>query len=420
MMFDPVFEQATIHLLHNPAGSHGTAYPSGLQEIFDISSSQRAVNEISQWPGYHVTPLHSLDPLAAELGLGGVYYKDESSRFGLGSFKSLGGAYEVLCLLQEQISVKLRQHVTFADIRSGQFAEQVRQITVITATDGNHGRSVAWGARLFGCPCVIYIHAEVSEGRKAAMEDLGARVVRIDGNYDDSVSAAADAADNNGWFIVSDTSWEGYIHLPKHVMAGYTVMADEIDAQLSSRVCLSHTFVQGGVGGLAGAMCGYQWQRYGKDRPRFVIVEPDRADCLYQSAKNGQPTEVRITEETIMAGMSCGRVSDLAWEILSPGTDDFMSIPDTLVPPVMRDLAAGRYGDCPIVAGESAVAGLAALIAVCRREDLRNALGLNNQSQVLLYGTEGATDPHIYHDIVGRSADEVLAASDETAVENRS
>ncbi|MEJ2526466.1 MAG: pyridoxal-phosphate dependent enzyme, partial [Desulfuromonadales bacterium] len=160
--------------------------------------------------------------------------------------------------------------------------------------------------------------------------------------------------------------------------------------QLSNRVNLSHTFVQGGVGGLAAAMCGYQWQRYGKDRPRFVIVEPDRADCLYQSAKNGQPTEVRITEETIMAGMSCGRASELAWQVICQGAEDFMTIPDTLVSPVMRDLAAVRYGDTPIVAGESAVAGLSALIAVSRRDDLRETLALTKQSQVLLYGTEGA------------------------------
>ncbi|MEJ2492278.1 MAG: diaminopropionate ammonia-lyase [Desulfuromonadales bacterium] len=410
-MFEPLFDQAKIHLFHNPAVNHNASYPKALRDIFDTASSQRAVHEISQWPDYHVTPLHSLDRLADELDLGGVYFKDESTRFGLGSFKALGGAYEVLCLLQEQISTNLAQNVTFAEIRSGQYAAHVSQITVITATDGNHGRSVAWGARLFGCPCVIYIHAAVSEGRKTAMEDLGARVVRIDGNYDDSVAAAAEAAEKNGWFIVSDTSWEGYTHLPKHVMAGYTVMADEIDVQLSNRVNLSHTFVQGGVGGLAAAMCGYQWQRYGKDRPRFVIVEPDRADCLYQSAKNGQPTEVRITEETIMAGMSCGRASELAWQVICQGAEDFMTIPDTLVSPVMRDLAAVRYGDTPIVAGESAVAGLSALIAVSRRDDLRETLALTKQSQVLLYGTEGATDPQLYRDIVGRSAEAVLGSS---------
>jgi len=409
-MFEPIFDQADIHYLQNPAASRQAPYPQHLRAIFDIEASQQAVNEISQWPGYRPTPLHSLDVLADALGLGAVYYKDEAGRFGLGSFKSLGGAYEVLCLLQEQISTELGQQVTFAAIRSGQYAEQVRQITVITATDGNHGRSVAWGARLFGCPCVIYIHAEVSEGRKTAMESLGARVVRIDGNYDDSVAAAAEAADKNGWFIVSDTSWQGYTHLPKHVMAGYTVMAEEIAAQLPNRAQLSHTFVQGGVGGLAGAMCGDQWQRYGQHRPRFVVVEPDRADCLYQSARNGRPTEVRMTRETIMAGMSCGRVSVLAWALLCEGADDFMTIPDSLVPPVMRALAEGRYGAQHIVAGESAVAGLAALIAVCRREDLRSALGLDQLSQVLLYGTEGATDPQIYTQIVGRRPEEIPAA----------
>ena len=416
-MFEPIFDQVTINLFHNPAADHSSAYPHHLEDVFDLASSQQAVHEISHWPDYRATPLHDLDLLADELGLSKVYYKDESSRFGLGSFKALGGAYEVLCLLQEQLSAKLGQKVTFADIRAGEFAELVRQITVITATDGNHGRSVAWGARLFGCPCVIYIHAQVSAGRKTALQELGAEVVRVDGNYDDSVVAAAEVAEKNGWFIVSDTSWEGYTQLPKHVMSGYAVMADEIDEQLSNKARLSHTFVQGGVGGLAAAMCGYQWQRYGSRRPRFVIVEPDRADCLYQSAMHGQPTEVRITDESIMAGMSCGRVSDLAWKILCQGTDDFMAIPDALVPPVMVDLAEGRYGAGPIVAGESAVAGLAALIVVCRSKELRNALGLNQQSQVLLYGTEGATDPQIYRQIIGRSAEDVLGANHVTAVE---
>jgi len=192
-------------------------------------------------------------------------------------------------------------------------------------------------------------------------------------------------------------------------MAGYTVMADEIRAQLPADIQLTHTFVQGGVGGLAGAMCGYLWQTLGDKRPRFVIVEPDRADCLYQSARNGEPTVVKIVEESVMAGMSCGKVSFLAWQILSCGTNDFMTIPDELIAPAMRSLADGSYASRPVIAGESAVAGVSALIAACSDPELKEALQLNESSQVLLYGTEGATDPEIYRTLVGRSADEVAA-----------
>lgn len=409
-MLDRVFEKAQIAYFHNAtAAQQQNEYPARLKEIFDIQASKRAVEEISQWPSYRPTPLVDLGGLAQKLGLAAIYYKDESTRFGLGSFKSLGGAYEVLCLLQQQISMRVGEQVSFADIRNGTYSDLVKGLTVVTATDGNHGRSVAWGARLFGCPCVIYIHAEVSEGRKAAMEELGARVVRIDGNYDDSVEMAAAKAKENGWFIVSDTSYEGYTELPRHVMSGYTVMADEIIDQLPKGVQLSHTFVQGGVGGLAGAMCGYLWQRLGNRRPRFVIVEPERADCLFQSARNGAPTVVKITEESVMAGMSCGRVSDLAWEILSRGADDFMAIPDELVAPVMIALADGRFASRPVVAGESAVAGISALIAACQNPQLKQALNLDSQSQILLFGTEGATDPDIYRQLVGRSAEEVAA-----------
>lgn len=247
----------------------------------------------------------------------------------------------------------------------------------------------------------------MSEGRKAAMEQFGAKVVRIEGNYDDSVAEAAEKAQTRGWFIVSDTSYEGYVDLPRHVMAGYSVMTDEIMGQLPGGIHLSHTFVQGGVGGLAGAMCGYLWQSLQSRRPRFVVVEPDLADCLFQSARNGKPTAVNITEETVMAGMSCGKVSYLAWEILSRGADDFLTIPDELVAPVMRLLAGGNFAARPVVAGESAVAGMSALIAACRQEKLKQALGLDETSQVLLFGTEGATDPDIYRKLVGRGAEEV-------------
>jgi diaminopropionate ammonia-lyase len=406
-MIEDIFDTVHYDYFHNLAAQDRGEYPTHLKEILDVQTCKKAVTEIRQWPSYGQTPLLKLDSLARELGVGGIYYKDEATRFGLGSFKSLGGAYEVLCLLQQQVSTRVGHKVSFDSIRDGSYIETVKEITVITATDGNHGRSVAWGAQLFGCNCVIYIHAEVSQKRKAAMQEFGAKVVQIAGNYDDSVAEAAEMAASIGAFIVSDTSYEGYTDLPRHVMSGYTVMADEIVAQLPTNVALSHTFVQGGVGGLAGAMCGYLWQVLKSECPRFVIVEPDRADCLFQSGKNGKPTTVKITEETIMAGLSCGNVSYLAWQILSQGVDDFMTIPDNLIAPVMRSLANGDYTSQPVVAGESGVVGIAALIVACRNSELKRAFNLDENSQILLFGTEGATDPEIYKELVGRSAEDV-------------
>lgn len=409
-MIDMIFEKVHLEHFRNPKTGRAVAYPDAFREFFGPNLSRQAVEEIHQWPTYQPTPLLSLDGLARELGVGGIYYKDEGGRFGLGSFKSLGGAYEVLCLLQREVSARVGRSITFQSLRNGSHREIVKTITVVTATDGNHGRSVAWGAQLFGCNCVIYLHAKVSEWRKSSIEEFDARVVQIDGNYDASVRQAAEAAAANGWFIVSDTSYQGYTDLPRHVMAGYTVMADEILAQLPAEVSLSHTFIQGGVGGLAGSLCGYLWQQLGADRPRFVIVEPDRADCLFQSAKHGEPTAVDVVEETIMAGLSCGRVSYLAWQILSQGTDDFLTMSDELVGPTMKLLAGGRASSGPVVAGESAVAGLAALVAATRKPALADALGLNEQSQVLLIGTEGATDPVIYEQLVGRTPGDVAVA----------
>ncbi len=409
-MIETIFNDARIAHCHNQAVDRQARYPEQFSLFFGRDVCRQAGAEIRQWPDYAPTPLLSLEPLARELGIGGIYYKDEGGRFGLGSFKSLGGAYEVLCLLQQEVARQLGGEVTFADIRNGRCADLVSNITVVTATDGNHGRSVAWGAQQFGCQCVVYLHAQVSAGREASIAEFGARVVRVAGNYDASVQQAADAAAAHGWFIVSDTSYAGYTELPRHVMAGYTVMVDELLAQLPAGETLSHAFIQGGVGGLAGALCGAFWQQLGGDRPRLVIVEPDRADCLFQSAQHGGPTDVQISEETIMAGLSCGRVSALAWTLLSQGAEDFLAIPDALVAPTMRLLAQGAGGPTPIVAGESAVAGLAALIAATRHPGLAGALGLDEQSRVLLIGTEGATDPVIYENVVGRTAAEILAA----------
>lgn len=359
--------------------------------------------EIGDWPDYAPTPLRRLDRLAAELGLGGVYYKDEAERFGLGSFKALGGAYAVLRLAAERIEAETGERPALKAIREGAHANTLKGMTVVTATDGNHGRSVAWGARMAGCRCRIYIHAGVSAGRQTAMEALGAEVVRIDGDYDDSVHLCAEEAAANGWFVVSDTSYEGYMDLPRHVMAGYSVMASEVLEQLAGEAP-SHVFIQAGVGGLAAAVCARFWQALGERRPRFVIVEPERAACLMATARAGKPTAVPLEEETMMAGLSCGEVSLLAWDVLAVGAEDYLTIDEGGVAPMMRRLAAGKAGGGTIVAGESAVPGLVALADAAGDAALREAMELGPESRVLVFGCEGATDPEIYDAIVGDAA----------------
>lgn len=401
------FKNADLQYHHNVNYDHTASYPAALDHVLNSAVCDKAYHVIRTWDGYIPTPLINLSGLANEVGLGGIYYKHEGPRFGLGSFKALGGAYSVLRLLSQEIEKATGEIPTDDDIAAGKYKNIAKGITVATATDGNHGRSVAWGAQKFGCPCFIYMHTEVSPGRAKAVENYGATVVWIDGNYDESVHKAAADAEANGWFIVSDTSYEGYTELPKNVMAGYTVMTAEIIQQLASKNLPSHVFVQGGVGGLAGAICAHLWQTMGDKRPHFIIVEPDRADCLYQSGVNGKPTVVHIEKETIMAGLSCGEISSLGWEILKGGTQDFMTITDDLIAPTMKLLAQGIGGDKPLVAGESAVAGLAGALAAIENTEIAKALNLDRTSTILVFGTEGATDPEIYEAIVGKSPAEV-------------
>lgn len=399
-----------FQLLANTRLSGATGYgEEGRGEILSRQEFESARREITSWSGYSPTPLRRLTGLARELGIKEIYYKDEGARFGLNSFKALGGAYAVFRLIQREIERKIGKQVSGAEIISGAYKDYTFQMTVTCATDGNHGRSVAWGAKLFGCRCVIYVHEMVSEARCKAIERYGAEVRRVIGNYDDAVREADQDAKRYGWFVVSDTSYEGYVSVPRDVMQGYTIMVDEALQQIS--LPTTHVFVQGGVGGLAAAVCAHLWQHFGNKKPIFVVVEPEKADCIYRSALAGKATAVKGPLDTIMAGLACGEVSLLAWQILQSGADAFMTIADEPAAEMMRILADGRYGDEPIVAGESAVAGLVGLTLAATDKSARSKLALESSSVALLFGTEGATDEDIYRQIVGRSSEEVRAAA---------
>jgi len=396
--------------IRNP-GAAPAAEPYGARRALVLNQSgfDAALAEISSWPSYVPTPLVRLDGLARVLGVGVIHYKDERGRFGLKSFKALGGAYAVANVLRQRVTATTgRSSITSKQLLSGEFADIVRNATVTCATDGNHGRSVAWGAQLFGCTCVIFVHEHVSQGRRDAIAKYGADVREVKGNYDDAVRHAAATARANGWTVVSDTSYPGYRDIPLDVMHGYGVMAAEITQQLADAPP-THVFAQAGVGALAAAICAHFWLHWGPRRPLFVVVEPTRADCVYQSLAAGKPVTVGGSLDTVMAGLACGEVSELAWEILHGGANAAVAIDDAYALDAVRVLARPAAGDPPIVAGETGGTGLAALLTARDYPGIRQTLALDAKSHVLLLGSEGDTDPQIYREVVGRNAEEVLA-----------
>lgn len=359
---------------------------------------RRAKEEIASWPGYAVTPLVELPEAAAAARVASVQYKDEGGRFGLGSFKALGGAYAVMRLLQAELAKRgVTNAATAAELMDGTFKDATKAITVCCATDGNHGRSVAWGARQFGAACVIFVHEHVSQGRRDAIAQYGAEIRVVPGNYDDAVREAQKQADANGWFVVSDTSYPGYTEVPRDVMQGYRVMADEAAEQIGAAP--THVFIQGGVGGVAAAVAAQMRARFGA-AVRVIIAEPEKAACLLASVEAGAPTTIEGDLDTLMAGLACGEPSLLAWQELERSAFAVIAVPDDAAVACMKALAARKP---PVVAGESAVAGLAALLLAAAEPFARAALGLDETSRVLLFGTEGATDPEVYARLVGHA-----------------
>jgi diaminopropionate ammonia-lyase len=367
-----------------------------------------AQQEIVRWPGYQATPLHRLTHLAARFGVQSIDYKDESQRFALKSFKALGGAYAVFRLIQKAIA---RQYpgvqATVADILSGRFKETIAALTVTCATDGNHGRSVAWGAQTFGCCCVIYVHQSVSQGRADAIAAFGAEVIRVSGNYDDSVRHAEQQAKAHGWTVVSDTTYEGYREIPIDVMHGYGVMAREVVAEMPTPP--THVIVQAGVGAFAAAVCATFWLAWGAERPRFILVEPQNAACFFESGLVGHPVAVAGELDTVMAGLACGEVSPVAWDILRFGVQAYVTLADDFALQAMSLLAEPSAPDPAIVAGETGSVGLGLLLAAEQSPEMTQLFGLNAHSRVLLLGSEGDTDPVIYQSVVGRSAKQVMS-----------
>jgi diaminopropionate ammonia-lyase len=358
---------------------------------------RRARAEIISWPGYAPTPLLGLEDVAAAARVASLHWKDESARFGLGSFKALGGAYAVARLLVGELARRgVVNAATTKELEAGAHRDAVRAITVTCATDGNHGRSVAWGARRFGASCVIFVHEGVSEGRRAAIARYGAEIRVVPGTYDDAVRACTRMAEQEAWFVVSDTSWEGYNEIPRDVMQGYRLLTEECLAAMPAPP--THVFVPGGVGGVAAAASVQL--RAARIPAKLVVVEPENAACLLASAEAGRITAVEGELDTLMAGLACGEPSLLAWQELERAAFAYMALQDASAVDAMRLLAARTP---PIVAGESAAPVLAAFLLAAAEPMTRAMLGLDVESRVLLLGTEGATDAALYATLTAAS-----------------
>ena len=397
-------------LIANERASH-TDYPNELKVILNVEAAEQSRAWLKNWAllGSYATPLWDLPDAAARLGIARLCVKDESVRSPLGSFKALGAPIALVRLI---LRLWPEHNLDPKGLIEGRYKDMLTNFVVISATDGNHGKALAAAAQTLGCNCVIVLHANVSAERERAIAAYGAQIIRIKGNYDESVEEAARLAKDNGWHVVSDTSYEGYEAIPRDVMQGYGAIAAEIVEQSESHAdecAFTHVFLQGGVGGLAAGVASYLWEVHGSKRPRFVVVEPQQADCLYQSAREGRATKATGSVDSIMAGLACGEASPLAWKILESCVDDFMTISDEDAITAMRTLAVGTGADVPLVVGESGAAGYAGLEVLMQDSQLARAAGLDKDSRVLVISTEGATAPSVYRECVGETADSVLS-----------
>ena len=380
--------------------------------IMSIDNVATAKNFHQSFPQYQVTPLTRLSEMARYLGLASIHVKDESYRFGLNAFKVLGGSFAMAKYIAGQTGRDVSQ-LDYQTLTSDKLREEFGQATFFTATDGNHGRGVAWAANKLGQKAVIFMPKGTTKSRLDNILKENAQATIEELNYDDCVRKAASyAAKTPHGVVVQDTAWEGYEEIPSWIMQGYGTMAMEADTQLHEDGCEAptHVFIQAGVGSLAGAVQGYFANRYPENPPIVTVVESDMADCLYQGAKagDGAPRNVGGDMQTIMAGLACGEPNIISWDILKNHVKAFVSCPDWVAEKGMRMLAAPIKGDRPVTSGESGAVTfglLAAIMTMPELADLKEALQLNEQSRVLLFSTEGDTDPDRYKAIVweGRS-----------------
>jgi len=354
--------------------------------------------------GYEATKVHTLDGLAKKLGLKSIYVKDESTRFGVKSFKPLGASYTIYRFLKERWEKEFKTEFSVFDFKKPLKMSELGMFTFCAATDGNHGRAVAWTARMLNQKAVIYMPKATVKSRINNIKNEGAEVVLIDGTFDDCVKRVDADARANGWIVISDTAYRGYMYYPQYIMAGYSTIFREMDNSINNQFhCKADVVIlQAGVGGLAAAATWYYTKKYGKNRPKLICLEPVKADAFMESVKNGKPTESKQNYDSIMAGLNCG-VSLLAWDYICEGVNYMMTVSDDYAEKAMRQYYHPIGNDPQIISGESGASGLAGLLALMENNDMakyREEIGLNSKSSVLLINSEGDTDPDNFKKVV--------------------
>ena len=376
-------------------------------KLMDVENVRSALRFHRSFPEYEVTPLHHLKKMSSYLGLGGLYVKDESYRFGLNAFKVLGGSFAIASHIAKKTGKNVDE-LPYDVLSSEAFREEMGQTTFYTATDGNHGRGVAWSANKLGQKAVVRMPHGSSETRRANIAKEGAEVTIENLNYDDCVRlAAAQAKADPDGVIIQDTAWRGYTDIPGWIMQGYGTLALEADRQLHANGVErpTHVIVQAGVGSLAGAVVGFFANRYKGDEPVMSVCEAGSAACLYRSAKKGtgQTVKVRGKLDTIMAGLACGEPNVIGWDILRNHAKGFAACPDWMSAKGTRMYGVPLHGDPTVISGESGsvtMGFLASIMMYPRYEKIKEALQLDENSQVLLISTEGNTDPLRFREVV--------------------
>lgn len=369
---------------------------------FSIEEAAKARAFHSTFSQYQATPLVSLRQLAETLGVNSIYLKDESKRFGLNAFKVLGASYAIANEISKRIGKEITE-LSAENILSKETKEKIGDITFVTATDGNHGRGVAWTANKLGQKSVVYMPKGSALERLENIRAEGAEAEITDMNYDDAVRMAQKMAEEKGWIMVQDTAWEGYENIPKWIMQGYTTMGHEIMEQIPEKP--THIFLQAGVGSMAGAITGFFSNLYKEDKPMIVIVEPAKADCLFQTAKadDGKLHNVTGDMDTIMAGLACGEPCTIGWDVLKGYADAFIRCPEYAAADGMRILASPVKGDTAVTAGESGAAAFGCMANILMDADLaewKRLLKLDEDAKILCISTEGDTDKKNYQNVV--------------------
>ena len=366
-------------------------YGASERNILSMASSKEPLLMLGSCPNYEHTPLHSLGGLSQELQVSSILLKDESKRLGLQSFKALGGCYAIAHTLMEYARVHSGKTVDAGDLLSDDMRSSFSSLTFACATDGNHGRSVAAGARLFGARSVVFLPRSVAQEKIDGILKYGAEIVQTDLDYDGAVAKADQVTRDNDWILISDTSANINDKIPQLVMHGYTVIVAEILQQLEDSAPPTHVFIQGGVGGLAAAVTGCLADVYGRARPTVIIVEPEGANCLQHCAEVGRLERLSDLQPTRMAMLECGEPSAAAWPIIARHVDFFLGMPDTVIEPALQRLMNPLQGDPPLDIGESGIAGRAGLLTVAANPEWRERIRLDDESRILVFGTEGSS-----------------------------